>query len=414
MPRSAGWLARLLPPLLVLACVVLPLEAGLRVLPRAIPLSLLAEFQPQLRSRIAARRNLPRVEDTVLLPRDDGGPPDRLWIYKGGADVTRPYDEPGIVQTVRMDDRGFCNPAADAYEVPAIDVAALGDSLTWCMNVEPQDAWPSRLAAQTALVTYNFGIPGRGLYEHLQILKQFGLAKSPKFVILAVYEGNDLRDAVRYYAERNSAEPIPGLERCPYRPNALCDVHEVLMNTVLARHSYVYNLLLSSSWRAAYRLGRNRINFRYVVTFPDGVSIPFNIDNADREEVGFAAWLRDQRVQPELFDDALRDFLALSREHGFVPIVAYIPSAHTAYADMARFDEVQVAGLMRAYSESLRHYFARQATQLGFRYVDLTPALQQEARGLDSSQLLYFHSNVHLTPRGHEIVARELTQVLHP
>ena len=68
---------------IVLAAVVIfafvaPLESALRLVPRAIPLSLLTEFEPTLRSAIAKQRKLQRVEDTVLVPRDDGGPADRM------------------------------------------------------------------------------------------------------------------------------------------------------------------------------------------------------------------------------------------------------------------------------------------------------------------------------------------------
>jgi lysophospholipase L1-like esterase len=412
VPRGSRSLARFFLPFFALACFVLPLEAALRVFPQAIPIALLSEFHPVIRSRIAARRRLQRVEDTVLLPRDDGGPADRMWLYKGGAEITREFDEPGIVPTVRMDDMGFCNPIPGAYDVAKIDVAALGDSLTWCTSVAPGDAWPAMLAEASGLVIYNFAIPGRGLYEHLQILKRFALPKQPAIVILAVYEGNDLRDAVRFFEEKDSPAPFPGSQRCPFRPVALCSVHEALMDTLPARHSWVYNLLLVSAWRVAYLLQKSDIDFRYAVDFPDGVSARFNVGNADRDEVSFAAELREKRVRPELFDDALAAFVGLAKEHHFVPIVAYIPSAHSAYAAMARFDDPSIAEIMRAYSDTLRDYFALQAETLGYRFLDLTPALEEAARTLPSERPLYFRSNVHLTPAGHAVVARELAALL--
>jgi lysophospholipase L1-like esterase len=397
---------------LALACFVLPFEAALRAFPQAIPLALLAEFHPEIRSRIASRRRLQRVEDTVLLPRDDGGPADRMWVYKGGAEITKEFDEPGIVPTVRMDDMGFCNPEPGAYEVEKLDVAVLGDSLTWCTNVAPADAWPARLAEATGLEIYNFAIPGRGLYEHLQVLKRFGLAKSPRVVILAVYEGNDLRDAVRFFEERDGSEA--GRRRCPFRLSRLCDLHESLMEAFPARHSYAYNVLLSSAWRLAYLAQKSDVDFRYVVEFPDGVRMPFNIHNADREEVQFAEGLRERQVRPELFDQALAAFVALAGENEFVPIVAYIPSAHSAYAEMLRFEDESIADLMLSYSDTLRRYFAGRSTDLGYRFLDLTPALQEAARTLPSDRRLYFRSNVHLTPEGHELVARRLVSLLSP
>src|SRR5215510_3165427 len=95
---------------------IAPFELALRLVPSAIPLNLLTEFEPTLRSAIAKQRKLQRFENTVLVPRDDGGPADRMWIYKRGVEVTAPFDEAGIVDTVRMDNAGFCNADAAAYE----------------------------------------------------------------------------------------------------------------------------------------------------------------------------------------------------------------------------------------------------------------------------------------------------------
>ena len=65
-----------------------------------------AAVEAEWRSVVAARRKLQRVEDTVLVPRDDGGPADRLWIYKGGAEITKEFDEPGIVAVTFRNSRG--------------------------------------------------------------------------------------------------------------------------------------------------------------------------------------------------------------------------------------------------------------------------------------------------------------------
>jgi lysophospholipase L1-like esterase len=79
---------------------------------------------------------------------------------------------------------------------------------------------------------------------------------------------------------------------------------------------------------------------------------------------------------------------------------------------MARFDDPSIAEIMRAYSDTLRDYFALQAETLGYRFLDLTPALEEAARTLPSERPLYFRSNVHLTPAGHAVVARELAALL--
>ena len=303
LARSAG--------LAVVAVIafVAPLELALRLFPAVVPLSLLTEFEPGLRSAIAKQRKLQRVEDTVLIPRDDGGPADRMWIYKPHVEVTEPFDEPGIVDTVRTDDRGFCNPDADAYaKVDHIDVAAVGDSFTWCTNVEPGDAWPALLAQRTHLSVYNFGMPGRGLHEYLQTVKQFALPKQPRFVIFAVYEGNDLRDAVRFHDGAANDDPR-GRRPCPFGSQSRCDAYAAAKSGFLGRHSYVFNLALAGAWRLAYDRNKKSIDFRYDVRFPDGETTTFNSRNGDLDEVTYAAALVRNEVALNLLDQPLVDLV---------------------------------------------------------------------------------------------------------
>jgi hypothetical protein len=124
--------------------------------------------------------------------------------------------------------------------------------------------------------------------------------------------------------------------------------------------------------------------------------------------VTYASALVRNAVGLELLDQPLIDFVALARAHHFAPIVVYVPSAYTAYSGTATFDDAEVESTLRQFSNLQREYFARKATELGYRYRDLTPALQRAASTLPSSQPLYFRTNVHLTPVGHEVVAAEV------
>lgn len=391
---------------------VLPLELALRLLPAAIPLNLLTEFEPALRSAIAKERKLQRVEDTVIIPRDDGGPADRLWIYKPRVEVTEPFDEPGIVATVRMDDLGFCNSRADAYaKLERLDVAAIGDSFTFCTNVEPVDTWPERLSRHAAVSVYNFGMPGRGLHEYLQTLKSFALAKQPRFVVIAIYEGNDLRDAVRFHEAGNGTD-AKAQRPCPFGSESACSWHESLKHGVLGRNSYVFNLALAGVWRLAYDRNKKEIDFRYDIRFADGAKVTFNSRNGDLDEVTYARALVRDEVSVELFDQPLAELVALGRKHAFTPIVVYVPSAYTAYERLAEFDDTAVARVLKEFSDRQRAYFARKADELGYRYRDLTPALQRAAAELPSSKPLYFRTNVHLTTTGHDVVAAAVAEEL--
>jgi len=395
-----------------LALFALCFEAGLRLVPQAIPLDVLREFEPALRSEIAARRKLRRRADTVPIPRSDGGPPDRLWRFVPGASWSQRSDEKGKVETARMDDNGFCNAPADAYTAPRFDVLAVGDSFTWCTSVNPEDAWPAQLARRSNLAVYNLGLPGRGLHEYVEMLRVFGVGKRPRVVVMNVYEGNDLRDA--YFFHHRNADPSRslGTAACPFAAEASCQRFERLRSGWLGRRSYALNLALGAVWSSAASREEEVVDFHYDVTFADGQVVSFNSRNADRDEVLFARLLADGRLGTELFEEPLEGYAAMAREHGFVPVLIYSPSAYTAYEALSEFEDPSIEADLRRCSQHLREYFARRARELGLHYLDLTLALQAAAAEEGADGKLYFWTNVHYAQRGHHTVAEAVERLL--
>jgi hypothetical protein len=114
-----------------------------------------------------------------------------------------------------------------------------------------------------------------------------------------------------------------------------------------------------------------------------------------------------------VFDEALRKYVELAGQHRFVPIVVYTPSAYTAYGARVRFRDPGIEPAMRFFSDAQRRYFADKAAESGYRFLDLTPALQAAADRLGRDGLLYFRTNVHLTQKGHAVVAEEIAKLLH-
>ena len=64
------------------------------------------------------------------------------------------------------------------------------------------------------------------------------------------------------------------------------------------------------------------------------------------------------------------------------------------------------------FSDRQRAYLRQKAEELGFVFVDLTPALQAAADRLQDEELLYYPANVHYTPSGHRVVADALAPVI--
>jgi hypothetical protein len=393
----------------ILLVTAVLLEISLRMFPGLIPPFLLADFHPPVREKVAAMRGLPTERSVVFLPRDDGGPPRGLRIFRPGAEVAWDFPDPGFVRRVVMDESGFCNPPG-AGEAP-VEFVALGDSFTFCTGVRPEDAWPARLASLLGVRGVNLGAPGIGLYEHLQILKMAGLARSPRRVILNLYEGNDLRDAWTYQTYRaavGTGEGAPARKFIKERP--------------LGRNSLAYNLIVVGARHLSHALrralsggppeGQEGVpDFGYRLRFPDGI-VGFNAGNADVDEVRSARELRAGALDLECFREGLARFAALAREHGFAPVVAYTPSAHTAYADFVEFRDPSLAELLPGFSSAQREFFRKESEALGIAFLDLTPALQEAGRALQERQLLYYPGILHLTARGHAVVAETLAAFL--
>ena len=317
---------------------------------------------------------------------------------------------PGDFYIVKTDEIGFCNPSGFYSQSSAIDVITIGDSFTWCNAVRSEDTWTKRLSDFSGLSTYNLGRGGIGLYEYLQILKGFGIQKSPRFVILNVYEGNDLRDAIRY--QQSKSNNIKQNSNSCYS-SFLQGIIE-LINSPLGRYSYFFNLLLAAIKNTIIYMSSpstGGIDFRYRLEFP-GESIPFNLENSDLDEVLQARLLLEKEIGFDVFTEALEIFIRLSKEHNFIPIVIYTPSAHTTYAANVVFNDPTHTDVMRLFSNSQREFFRMKGKELGYVFIDLTPYLQSAALSGNFQNLLYYRTNLHLTKQANEIIAKALSDTM--
>jgi hypothetical protein len=395
--------SRITGPLLALSMFFLLLEVVLRSAPHLLPLAVLEQYEPDLRGRIARSLRLPTRENTRLLPRRDGGPADRLWVYRPEADVTWALDEPGIRKVVRMDGLGFCNPVAAPGTSGPADIVVIGDSFAFCTAVDSSATWPARLGEDLDRSVYNLGLPARGPYEYLELLRTFGLAKRPRVVIMTIYEGNDLRDAVVFATSRDGAGQFDALP-CDAE-GVFCESVTAFRSAPLVRDSYALGFVPALFLRVSLLARRSEIDFRYAVTLADGTTLSLNSRNGDRDEVAFARALVDGSIDLSVFEEAMTDFAGLSREHGFTPVIVYVPAAYTAYGAAATFEEPAIQRTMRDFSGRLRGWFAGAARRKGMVYLDTTERLAAAATASSSSSPVYFPVNVHLTPAGHDVVA---------
>jgi hypothetical protein len=380
-------------------------EVLLRQYPVLISEHVLMEYPRELRREIATRLDLPVKQARDCIPsekRHDGGPelclayPNFEWVQRVD-EVDRLH---GAQERVQLDGNGFCNIAGKARRVRN-DVVFIGDSFTWCTAVQLQDTFAAMLEEMTGRTSYNLGFPGIGLYEYVELLRRYGLQYRPRVVVMGVYEGNDLRDGMRYWkAVRQDAKPGEG------GGTGIDGGGDGLLKPLVAvkERSYSLNYVLAFLESTDKRMRQDDIDFRYHVT-ADGSPVDMNPFNADRDEVKNARRMQAGEIDTTVWDQALEDFVRLSSEYGFTPVVAYIPSAYTAYSHSVRFEDPAVGAVVAAQSRRQREYLASISARLGLEFHDLSDMLQQS---VSTSPLAYYPSNVHLTATGHALVADAL------
>jgi hypothetical protein len=288
--------------------------------------------------------------------------------------------------------------------------------------LNPEATWISQVGEISGLSVYNLGRGGIGPYDYLQILKHFGLPKKPDYVIMNIYEGNDLRDSIRYQNHIKAAQQ----GRVLYKSASDRGTHDIdidnLLDYPVLRNSYSLNFTLAFIDKA-YGILRNVVlrilggdapeivDFHYRFRFPDK-TVEFNLQNADESEVLYAKKLKSGEIEFSAFEDPLTQFVELANAHGFKPVVAYSPSAYTSYADYVEFADPMLNTLMPWFSQAQRQFLSETADKLGYTFVDLAPALQAAGHALREKELLYHPINVHFTMKGNRIVAETLARVI--
>jgi len=395
------------------------LETALQLAPRLIPPALLQQFAPEPRREIAEARGLRTRASSRSITRDDGGPP--LYLPLPGTVDKSETPDAGMSTGMHRDEDGFCNPVPSSGVPvggarPPVDLLTVGDSFTYCTTVRAEETWTVALATRLGVSARNLGTTGKGPMEYLQVLHSFGLSRPPRVVVFAYYGGNDVRDMLEVLAFRAL------LERPTEEAAASRSEPGGLILATLDRYSRVYNLtraLVRMRYAPAQNLelahlagaDKSSLDFGYEIRLGD-TRVEMNPENADVSELLSALAFARGAIALDLLIEPLERLSALGREHDFVPIVAYIPSAHVVYAEWVHFDDPALASSLAAFDEAQRVFLAKHVAALGMRFVDTTPALRASARAARVRDLFYFPTNLHLSPAGHSAVADALEPAL--
>jgi len=113
------------------------------------------------------------------------------------------YIKPSLVADAFLNHRVVGNTGGDDAwgfrnrEVPSgTDIVCIGDSMTYGVAARARDSWPAALARMLGEKTYNMALGGYGPIQYLYLMRTRAVELHPKIVIVGLYLGNDLMDAI--------------------------------------------------------------------------------------------------------------------------------------------------------------------------------------------------------------------------
>ncbi|MBA2241971.1 MAG: hypothetical protein H0W04_03645 [Chthoniobacterales bacterium] len=334
---------------------------------------------------------------------------------------------------IRTDAEGFRNPTVRGV----IDVAALGDSFTDGTTSAVEETWPARLEQLTGRAVQNYGTSGFGPQQANYVLRDFVLAKKPRWVILGFFSGNDLHDA----------EAFDDWERDEHRLGEEQTGPKLTASFRRCKTLYLWTVVRvgAESIHKAVRGGADQLNQPVLSALTDRPRFDrgmFNVPAQGRtlqfaffppylQKLGTPraaieatrGWEITRSVLAEMKSDAEANgsaFLLLfipSKDQVYWPLVQRSFSAqhvqqaidfYCKYNNMPlRLEEIDANRL--ALNGLLRDYCA----QSGIAMLDLTEPLEAEVA---AGREVFFPDDTHWNEAGHAVAAREVAKFLqlHP
>ena len=303
--------------------------------------------------------------------------------------------EPYTVKFTR-DQHGFRNEEPWQNE---LDLVVVGDSFTAAEAIQ-DPFWAGLTGSMLALA-----FPGSGTIEQRLLLEAYGLPRNPDTVVLAYFAGNDLTD------------------------------------------NQVFEDLQREGKSIADRVHQNRSPFEYLVTVHLALYLRDTIYKANIRDCHYPQVARAEPPMPIAFYDKMLPLLALNaealhnsdmfqttmssivdmaqklEEGGIRFVMMYIPQKAELYWPYLDHESKQAIALAVSQDVSpitpemiddhvsvQRDLWKTIATELEFRFLDMTPALRS---AIDNGMSPYFFADTHWNQLGHDLAREELQKSLN-
>ena len=263
-------------------------------------------------------------------------------------------------------------------------IVLLGDSLVLSVQVPFSQTFGEllerRLNADPSPYRYrviNAGVQGYGPVEELHFFESMAATFQPDLVIETIFVGNDAEEASRTGSRLKAGGAAP---------LAVRDTVATQFRR-LVRRSMVLQLLRLRVVAATAR-------FHGVLTAPEPPLQSYAASPAPRIGEGLA-----------ITRQCVRDIAAIAASQGASTAIALMPARFQVDdADYGRLKEAVTAAGGELQRDAASQRFDAALAELPLPRVDLLPELRRALPGPD----LFFQETVHLTPRGHEVVAEAL------
>jgi lysophospholipase L1-like esterase len=268
-------------------------------------------------------------------------------------------------------------------------IVLLGDSLVLAVQVPFDETFGQllerRLNAAGAPYRYrviNAGVQGYGPVEELLFFKEMVSRLQPDLVIETVFVGNDAEEALRS-APRLSADPRD-------TPEAVGDTLQTRLRRIV-RRSMVLQVLRLRVLSATER-------FTVALSPPEPPLQSYAANPAPRIAEGLS-----------IARECIRQMADVASSAGARTAVVLMPARFQVDdADYGRLKEAVAAAGGELVRDAASARFDAALAPLPLPRMDLLPALRKTLPGPD----LFFQETVHLTPRGHIVVADALEKFI--
>jgi lysophospholipase L1-like esterase len=298
---------------------------------------------------------------------------------------------PEYATRILVDDEGYRIPAgeAPARAASATRILALGDSFTFGVGVNAEDAWPALLersldaATEEPVRVRNGGVGGYGPLRSERLLAARQAAWDPQILVHVVYVGNDLEDS-----RPDSFLEVPRIAD----GRMVASVKSPLVRTRfwLRVHSHLYAFLRDQLYDLYQRM--SFAGQRYL------------------DPVGLAEWpepMREETMPAAV--ESIRRIASWARERDVRYLVVLAPAKYQvmddAWATYRKRWRLPDAAFDRDHGQRA---LAERLDAEGIGYVDLLPAF----RAAPDSRELYYPVDPHWTAAGHRASAEHIRDAI--